>query len=62
MDFAGQNTLATWDFTAAFNATADYQWMDRNDLYVKNNSYYFQARSARLLAFDTPVMNGDAAG
>lgn len=37
-DPSGQNTLATWDLSAAFNATADYVWFDRNDAYVKNVS------------------------
>ena len=43
-DFSGQNQLATYDFTAAFNASSDYNWQDRNDLYVKNNTYIFQVR------------------
>ena len=45
MDFSGTNTIATWDFTAAFNASADYNWQDRNDFYVKNYTYTFQVRA-----------------
>lgn len=44
MDFSGTNVIATFDFTSAFNATADYVWQDRNDLYVKNSTYSFNVR------------------
>lgn len=44
MDFSNTNVIATYDFTAAFNASGDYNWQDRNDLYVKNNTYTFQVR------------------
>jgi hypothetical protein len=40
--------LSSWDLSAAFNGTSDYGWNDRNDAYVKNNTYYFNVCSNTL--------------
>ena len=52
------NPLASWDLSAGFNATLDYSWQDRNDAYVKNNTYIFQVCSNTLVM---PPVSGQQA-